>query len=70
VLFPRINVITGEGNLVSNIKFAIYHFFAYVKPYGLIKPGQPYFKNSMTNMSHKYQEQFVKTEIGEQFRRY
>lgn len=43
-LFPRISVLTSEGNLVSNIKFTISHFFAYVKPYGLIKPGQNYFE--------------------------
>lgn len=43
-LFPRISVLTSEGNLVGNIKFAINHFFAYVKPYGLTKPGQDYFE--------------------------
>ena len=43
-LFPRISVLTSEGNLVGNIKFAINHFFAYVKPYGLNKPGQDYFE--------------------------
>lgn len=41
-LYPRICVITGEGNIVGNIKLAINHYFAFVKPYGLIKPGPAY----------------------------
>jgi len=41
-LYPRISVLTSEGNLIGNIKLAVNHFFAFVKPYGLIKPGPDY----------------------------
>jgi hypothetical protein len=48
-LYPRIHVVTSEGNLISNIKLSINHFFGIVKPYGLIAPGP-------SNISKLYDE--------------
>ena len=41
-VIPRIHVVTNEGNLISNIKLSVNHFFGFVKPYGLIGPGPKY----------------------------
>jgi len=41
-LFPRVHVITNEGSLVGNIKLSVNYYFSFVKPYGLIRPGQGY----------------------------
>ncbi len=41
-LYPRLYSITSEGSIIGNIKLSINHFFGFVKPYGLIKPGSDY----------------------------
>ena len=41
-IFPRVHVITNDGNLIGNIKLSVNYYFSFVKPYGLIRPGQGY----------------------------
>ena len=41
-VIPRIHVVTNEGNLISNIKLSVNHFFGFGKPYGIITPGSDY----------------------------
>ncbi len=33
-------VVTGEGNLISNLKLMTNHYFTYIKPYALLSPSQ------------------------------
>ncbi len=41
-LFPRLHVITNDGNLIGNIKLSVSYYFSFVKPYGVMHPGQGY----------------------------
>jgi len=41
-VIPRIHVVINEGNLVSNIKLSVNHFFSFGKPYGVIAPAADY----------------------------
>jgi hypothetical protein len=41
-VIPRIHVVTNEGNLISNIKLSVNHFFSFGKPYAVIAPGADY----------------------------
>lgn len=44
-LFPRVHVITNEGNLIGNIKLSVNYYFSFVKPYGVNHPGTRYLAN-------------------------
>jgi len=59
-VIPRIHIVTNEGNLISNIKLSVNHFFSFGKPYSVISPGPDY-------LSKFYDEYEVESTITSAF---